>query len=275
MIEYVEKLKEEGNPFDAYIVIKNYLSKDIGNKDIFKQYIDLALELASYNILFEERLEYIQDANTALSMFSESVDMDEEALILIKETRERINETYSEIVKAQAEYNDRKKREIQDKNNTLMKSLNDLYTELLNTKEQNTFDDTLSRISDIDMKLDKEAFSATQERSYEKLTKSFSEAISRKMEELNKLSLLDYNKKAIKSFDEVFKIFTNDEKKKMYKSESTLKNLMISKFFSYDTSKLFNESLVFYNHVYSLVFQEVDNRMKYKLTEWAVNTSKV
>ena len=275
MIEYVEKLKEEGNPFDAYIVIKNYLSKDIGNKDIFKQYIDLALELASYNILFEERLEYIQDANTALSMFSESVDMDEEALILIKETKERINEAYSEIVKAQSEYNDRKKREIQDKNNTLMKSLNDLYSELLNTKEQNAFDDTLSRVSDVDMKLDKGAFSATQERSYEKLTKSFSEAISRKMEELNRLSLLEYNKKAIKSFDEVFKIFTNDEKKKMYKSESTLKNLMTSKFFSYDTSKLFNESLVFYNHVYSLVFQEVDNRMKYRLTEWAVNTSKV
>ena len=86
---------------------------------------------------------------------------------------------------------------------------------------------------------------------------------------------MEYNKKAIRSLDEVFKIFTNDEKKKMYKSESTLKNLMVSKFFVYDTSKLFNESLVFYNHVYSLVFQAVDNNLKYKLTEWAVNTSKV
>ena len=60
-----------------------------------------------------------------------------------------------------------------------------------------------------------------------------------------------------------------------YKDESTLKALMTTKFFAFDTSKLFNESLVFYNHVYSLVFQEASDHLKYKLTEWALNTVKL
>lgn len=275
MSELVERLINNGNIFDAYLVIKNYLSKDMANKEVFKEYIDLAMEIVSYNILYEERLEYLQDANTALEMFSESVEMDEDSLILIKDTRSRINKAYTEIINSQSEYNEKKKREIQEANNKLMKELNNLYSELVISKGQEGFDEILSKVSDIDSKVNKEELSSTQQKSYEKLTKSFSQAISSKMEELNRLSLMEYNKKAIRSLDEVFKIFTNDEKKKMYKSESTLKNLMVSKFFVYDTSKLFNESLVFYNHVYSLVFQAVDNNLKYKLTEWAVNTSKV
>ena len=59
-----------------------------------------------------------------------------------------------------------------------------------------------------------------------------------------------------------------------YKDETTLKALMTTKFFAFDSSKLFNESLVFYNHVYSQVFQESSNDLKYKLTEWALNTVK-
>lgn len=275
MSELVERLKNNGNIFDAYLVMKNYLSKDMANKEVFKEYIDLAMEIVSYNILYEERLEYLQDANTALEMFSESVEMDEDSLILIKDTRSGINKAYTEIINSQSEYNEKKKREIQEANNKLMKELNNLYSELVISKSQEGFDEILSKVSDIDSKVNKEELSSTQQKSYEKLTKSFSQAISSKMEELNRLSLMEYNKKAIRSLDEVFKIFTNDEKKKMYKSESTLKNLMVSKFFVYDTSKLFNESLVFYNHVYSLVFQAVDNNLKYKLTEWAVNTSKV
>ena len=275
MSELVERLKNNGNIFDAYLVMKNYLSKDMANKEVFKEYIDLAMEIVSYNILYEERLEYLQDANTALEMFSESVEMDEDSLILIKDTRSGINKAYTEIINSQSEYNEKKKREIQEANNKLMKELNNLYSELVISKSQEGFDEILSKVSDIDSKVNKEELSSTQQKSYEKLTKSFSQAISSKNKELNKLSLIEYNKKAIRSLDEVFKIFTNDEKKKMYKSESTLKNLMVSKFFVYDTSKLFNESLVFYNHVYSLVFQAVDNNLKYKLTEWAVNTSKV
>jgi len=50
---------------------------------------------------------------------------------------------------------------------------------------------------------------------------------------------------------------------------------MTSKFFIFDTSKLFNESLVYYNHVYSMIFQEVNDNLKYKLTEWAIKTTKI
>ena len=49
---------------------------------------------------------------------------------------------------------------------------------------------------------------------------------------------------------------------------------MTAKFFIFDTSKLFNESLIYYNHVYAIIFQEVNDNLKYKLTEWAITTVK-
>ena len=93
------------------------------------------------------------------------------------------------------------------------------------------------------------------------------------MEEINRNELLEYNKRAVASFNDVFKAFKKEPSK--YKDESVLKAQMTSKFFAFDTSKLFNESLVFYNHEYSLVFQETSDTLKFKLTEWALNTTKL
>ena len=75
MTELVSKLKTDGNFVDAYLVAKNNLSRNIGDYSMFKQFIDLALELAMFNIVFEERKQYVNDAHTALVMFSESAEL--------------------------------------------------------------------------------------------------------------------------------------------------------------------------------------------------------
>ena len=53
MTELVEKLKSDGNFIDAYIVAKNELSRNPDNPDFFRDFIDLALEIAMYNITFD------------------------------------------------------------------------------------------------------------------------------------------------------------------------------------------------------------------------------
>ena len=98
-------------------------------------------------------------------------------------------------------------------------------------------------------------------------------ADAEKMEELNRNELLDYNKRAVSCFNDVLQAFKRDSGK--FKNESNLKALMTSKFFVFDSSKLFNETLVFYNHVYSVVFQDVNDTLKFKLTEWALRTDKI
>lgn len=273
MNELVQKLKAEGNFIDAYLVAKNNLSRNIANLTCFRDFIDLALEIANYNILFEERKQYVSDANAALAMFSESVEMNEDALTIIKLTRSEINEVTQAILTAEQEYYEDINRKIQDENTEQLNKLVQIHDDIQSARTQQDFDAALAKVSEVETQLQKQAFSKNQAETYEKLTQQYSQAISQKMEAINKNELLEYNKRAVACFNDVFKAFKAESSK--YKDEKTLKNLMTTKFFAFDSSKLFNESLVFYNHVYSLVFQESPDALKYKLTEWALNTVKL
>lgn len=273
MSKFVEKLKNDGSFADAYLVAKNLLSKDISNIQLFQEYIDLALEFATYEITFDERKAYLEDSSSALTLFSETATIDEDCLILIKETKNRIIKSFQTVFDAEAAFLDEYQKEIIAQNTKLLGKLSDIYKELTLVDSQDEFDKILSSVSSIEEQLNKKVFTANQEQSYTTLTKGYSEAISAKMEELNKKSLLSYNKKAVKCFNDVLSAFKNDPSK--YKNESNLKALMTTKFFAFDTSKMFNESLIFYNHVYSVVFQDATDKLKYKLTEWALNTQKI
>lgn len=273
MDDLLTKLKADGNFIDAYLVAKNILSRNISDTTAFKNYIDLALEIASYNIVFAERKQYVSEANTALAMFSEAANIDEAILALIKETRKRICTATESILEQEQEYLDEMKRKAEDKNTDLLNKLVRIYQQIQNAKTQKQFDAALLQVTEVESAMDKSAFSKEQSITYEKLTQKYSELISRQMETINKNELLEYNKKAVVCFNEVLLAFKKEPSK--YKDESTLKALMITKFFAFDSSKLFNESLVFYNHVYSIAFQESSDAMKYRLTEWALNTIKL
>lgn len=273
MDDLLTKLKADGNFIDAYLVAKNILSRNISDTTAFKNYIDLALEIASYNIVFAERKQYVSEANTALAMFSGAANIDEAILALIKETRKRICTATESILEQEQEYLDEMKRKAEDKNTDLLNKLVQIYQQIQNAKTQKQFDAALLQVTEVESAMDKSAFSKEQSITYEKLTQKYSELISRQMETINKNELLEYNKKAVVCFNEVLLAFKKEPSK--YKDESTLKALMTTKFFAFDSSKLFNESLVFYNHVYSIVFQESSDAMKYRLTEWALNTIKL
>ena len=273
MDEYVQRLKDEGNFVDAYLVAKNILSKDMGNVALFHDYINLALEIAMYDIVFDERKQYVADATSAIALFSETAELNDDILSIIKDAKSRISQVYQEIVSAEKTYFDKQAAEIQKKNTDLLSELGNIYTQIQAAESQDAFDQLLTKVANTEEQLQKESFSSIQEETYATLTKKYSQAISSKMEELNRKSLLGYNKRAVKCFNEVFMAFKADPSK--YKDESNLKALVTSKIFAFDTSKLFNESLVFYNHIYSVVFQEASDSMKYKLTEWALNTAKL
>ena len=273
MDDLLTKLKADGNFIDAYLVAKNILSRNISDTTAFKNYIDLALEIASYNIVFAERKQYVSEANTALAMFSEAANIDEAILALIKETRKRICTATESILEQEQEYLDEMKRKAEDKNTDLLNKLVQIYQQIQNATTQKQFDAALLQVTEVESAMDKSAFSKEQSITYEKLTQKYSELISRQMETINKNELLEYNKKAVVCFNEVLLAFKKEPSK--YKDESTLKSLMTTKFFAFDSSKLLNESLVFYNHVYSSVLQESSDAMKYRLTEVALNTIKL
>ena len=273
MSDFYMQLKAK-NPFDAYLVIKNELNKDISNIALFEEFIDISMDLAMTYILFQERKQYIEEATSALALFSECVQIDAEVLALIKYTRERINNTLKAILEDEQEYFQKKAEEARKENNSILTQISAINTQMTTCEDQKSFDVLLSELAKLEEKLEKELFTDHQKKTYDILTQRVSTTVSETMEKIHHLSLLEYNKQAIRQFKGVFDAYCAD--KKRYKdSETTLKSLLTSKFFSFDTSKLFNESLIYYNHVYSMIFNESSDYLKFKITEWALTTKKI
>ncbi len=272
MNELFNKLQEDNRLFDSYFVIKNELSHNPGDIEVFKTFMDLALRIASFDMEFNSRRKYLSEADMALTIFSESVEIKEVSVIEI------IKEYSSKIAKASIELQKEEEKSIYEHeearrsgNQKLFEELSDIYKKMETIKSQNELDEILQSIADIEAQIDKRVFSATQQQTYESLTQGFSKLISEKMEDINHQELLDLNKEAIDSFKLVFDKY--NEKKSFYnKSEADLKALVTKYLFAYDSRQLFNESLIYFNHVYSTIFNGVGDDLKFKLTEWSITT---
>lgn len=81
-------------------------------------------------------------------------------------------------------------------------------------------------------------------------------------------SNIAYNKKAVESYDKAFKMFKNNEGK--YKNQTQLFSLVSSTLFAYDVARLFNETLIYYNHIYSYIFGKLDDDGKLALTRFSI-----
>lgn len=274
MSDLFEKLIKNENMFDAYLVIKNQLNKDISNKDTFEKFVDTGIVLSGYDIVdFEDRRQIVSEMKAALRMFAESTHMDENTLKFIKDTQNRLYDCSMGIDDAEKAFVEKRLFEKEGTNREILERLVKIRESLEKATDQKSFDELLSTVAEVEASLDGGAFTAEQQRLYESLKKAFSKTISEKMEKLNHDALLEYNKDAVGQFKDVFDAFKNN--KSRYRQRNNLKNLLTTKFFVYDTSKLFNETLVYYNNVYNMIFQEINDELKFAVTEWALNTKKI
>ena len=76
------------------------------------------------------------------------------------------------------------------------------------------------------------------------------------------------NKKAVNAYNSAFTSFKNNESR--YKDKSQLFSLVSTTLFTYDAGRLFNETLIFYNHVYSYIFNKLDDNGKLELTKYSI-----
>ena len=275
MNELYVKLKDDNQLFDAYFVIKNDLSHNPGDTEIFKTFMDLALRIASFDMEYNARRKYLGEADMALTIFSESVEMTELSIIdLIKDYSKRISKASLSLQKEEEESIYKLEESKRQGNQKLFERLADIYKNMESINSQNELDGTLKNIAEIEEQIDKRVFSVRQQQTYESLTKAFSKLIGEKMEDINHLELLELNKEAVKNFKMVFDKY-NDKKTFYNKNETDLKSLVTKYLFVYDSRQLFNESLIYFNHVYSTIFNGVDDDLKFKLTEWSITTDKL
>lgn len=95
--ELFRKLQEDGRFSEAYLVIKNLFNKDLGNTELFKEFMDFALTNANLDIEYTERKAYVNDANSALVFYFENTEITYETLELIKEYGNKIKNCVMQI----------------------------------------------------------------------------------------------------------------------------------------------------------------------------------
>lgn len=94
--------------------------------------------------------------------------------------------------------------------------------------------------------------------------------VTQEIEQLSKGEVLALCKILLESraFNSAFTSFKNNESR--YKDKSQLLGLVSTTLFAYDAGRLFNETLIFYNHVYSYIFNKLDDNGKLELTKYSI-----
>lgn len=173
----------------------------------------------------------------------------------------------ADIAQLEQEEYEKQKRAIEATNTTQIKKLYAIKQKLENTKTHAEFDKLLQEISAVDAEIDHDSLTPEQKTHYDQLNKSCTDTISTKMRQLEYKDNIDYNKKAVNAYNSAFIKFKQNENQ--YKG-TKLFGLVSTTLFAYDAGRLFNETLIFYNHVYSYIFNKLDDNGKLELTKYSI-----
>lgn len=260
--------KDAGKITEALLVGRNMVNKNPGDDECVSAYVDLLLSLAEKLPSLNERKTFIGQASVTLSFYEENAELTEEIIEKIAEYRNRLGAIAVMIDDEEnAKANDGL-HQIETKNGKLIKQLYSIKHKIANSKVKDDFDKILQEISLIDAKIEHEYLTDEQKVLYDQLNRECTDIISFKMREFEHISNVEYNKKAVEAYDSAFKKFRNDESK--YKNQTQLFSLVSSTLFAFDAGRLFNETLIYYNHVYSYIFGKLDDDGKLAITRFSI-----
>lgn len=268
MMELFETYKSAGNIENALTVGRNLFNRNPSNVEIFTAYFDFLTYLAEKLPALEERKNYANQAEIAAAFFTENAEISESIVEKINACDSKITNIKKQISDIEQERERDALKQTAEKNQAAIKQLYELKNELQAVKDQKTFDEKLQAIHELDSSIDKDSLNKEQDKHYNGLTKEFTALISEKMREFEYQRNIEYNKQAVNSYQRAFDAFRKDENK--YKDEGQLYDLASKILFAYDASKLFNETLIYYNHVYAYIFGKLDDTGKFELTRYSI-----
>ena len=265
MVELFKKYIYADEITNALLVGQNIFLKNKGNQEIFALYFDLLLYVADKNPKSAEK--YLEQAVNILSLFSENVDIDESQIQYVRECEAKLNSS----VRKMEEYKEREHvtelKKIIENNDSILSLLKVIIKKLNSETERTNFDSLLAEMSARDLELDNTHFVERQRNEYEQLTKQAQQIIDFKLKEFERLANVKYNQEALASYEKIFKIFKDPANNGYHANQ-------ILELFMYDASRLFNETLVYYNHVYSYVLSKLSDEEKLSITKLAIIAEK-
>lgn len=243
-------------------------NKAPGDSECVNAYLDFLLMLAEKLPRTDERKSFADQANLVLSFYEENADLTDDIINNIHVYHNRLGAVVTDIAQLEQEEYEKQKRAIEATNTTQIKKLYTIKQKLENAKTHAEFDKLLQEISAVDAEIDHDNLTSEQKTHYDQLNKSCTDTISAKMRQLEYKDNIDYNKKAVNAYNSAFTSFKNNESR--YKDKSQLLGLVSTTLFAYDAGRLFNETLIFYNHVYSYIFNKLDDNGKLELTKYSI-----
>ena len=266
MKELFFQYKENGKISEALIVGQNMFNKFPGEKDYFEPYFNLLVELASKGEI-DERNSFLQQAMTAVALFSERTELTEEVIEYIQKNEALLEDAYNKI---ETDSNNEKREFVKEKiqfNDEALSLVEKLLSQLNIANSNDEFEKIIQKLGAVDSSIDKEYLTERQLTKYSELTKSSSGLVSEKMKFFENERNREYNLKAIEAYEKVFNMFKNNEVADSHKE-------VIKGLFSFDASRLYNETLVYYNHVYNYILNKLSDEDKFTLTKYAILSEK-
>ena len=260
--------KDAGKIQEALLIGRNMVNKAPGDSECVNAYLDFLLMLAEILPRTDERKSFADQANLVLSFYEENADLTDDIINNIHVYHNRLGAVVTDIAQLEQEEYEKQKRAIEATNTTQIKKLYTIKQKLENAKTHAEFDKLLQEISAVDAEIDHDNLTSEQKTHYDQLNKSCTDTISAKMRQLEYKDNIDYNKKAVNAYNSAFTSFKNNESR--YKDKSQLLGLVSTTLFAYDAGRLFNETLIFYNHVYSYIFNKLDDNGKLELTKYSI-----
>lgn len=268
MLSLFEKYKNDGKITEALLVGRNLFNRNSGDEIIFSAYFEYLCTLAETLPSLADRINFAEQASVALAFYSENAELTSESVDALSGQQQRIDGILSEIESTKAKRVADERAEIEAHNSECLKKLYSLKDEMHRATTQDEFDKILVKIGETDTAMDKDEFTDEQSSIYKSLTKGHTELISEKMHQLEHIKNIAYNKQAADAFASAFDRFRKDENK--YRNQSQLFLLASTTLFAFDASRLFNETLIYYNHVYSYIFSKLDDDGKLALTRYSI-----
>ena len=268
MLTLFQTYKDSGKISEALLVGRNAFNCDPGNGDVFEAYFSYLCTLAETLPSVDDQVRFADQANVALAFYAENAVMTDDVVTAILSYQARLDEIYRSINELQQEKANQERQEDERHNTQCIKKLYALKGELQAATTQAEFDSVLAKIGQADSELIKDVLTAEQSDAYDALTKEHTELISAKIREMEYKRNVAYNKQAVESFAKAFGQFRSNEG--LYKNQTQLFALVSKTLFAYDASRLFNETLIYYNHVYSYIFSKLDDDGKLALTRYSI-----
>lgn len=254
--------RNNGKTKQALLVGQNMVNRNPGNEEMFEAYFDYLIYIMESSEIDAAKV-YLQQATSVLAFFSENVEINKNIVELILNKENELKDAADALLHKQ-EIEERKaiRDEVVYHNDalSLLEQLLDKITKCNSEKDFNIYINDLGRI---DQSINRDQLSTSQEKKYTELTRRSSEVISSRMAYFENLKNRDYNIKAIEAYEKVFNMFRNG--KVIEDHKDALQSLFI-----FDTSRLYNETLVYYNHVYNYILGKLSDEDKFKMTKYAI-----